>query len=218
MSTHESNDWRRGVIYTVRPEILAPLERGRQYRILVGERRMASKSEPFAGYAELYRRALSITAARVAALATPERPSRWTEYHGWRALEFGDRQLIFTFIATVLKIGDQAPAGESAPTAEELAAPGGAALEQLQHRGRQRFDEFYNDFDHRSAAESPDPGILFSYGEYVPSAAAVDFEPFVHKSEALARYHFGPEVQVVRRDCFCTTHPDLAVVHLFFHL
>ncbi len=218
MSTHESNEWHRGVIYTVRPHILAPLDGNREYRILVGVRRMAGSRAPFTGYADLYRRASEITEARLAALICPEPPWRWTEWHGWRAIEIGERQLIFVFIATVVKIAGSAPAGEPTPTADDLSVPGGATLELLQGQGRLHIDEFYNDFDHRAAGDSSDHDILFSYGEYVPSAEGVDFEPFMRRAEAMARYHYGENVGVARRDSFCATHPDVAVVHVFFRV
>lgn len=219
MSIRESNDawpWRRGVVYTVRPEMLAPLERGREYRILIGVRRMAPIGEPFTAYGELYRRAATLTDARVAAMIGPEPPARWTAWHGWRAMEFGERQFIFVFIATFIAPG-AAQAGERAPTDEELASPGGASRELLMRQSRQRVDEFYNDFDHRSAGESAeDEDSIFSYGEYVSSIEAIDFEPFAQRAEAMARYHYGSELRVVRHDCFCATHPNVAVVHVLF--
>ena len=116
----------------MRPEILAPLERARDYHILVAVRRIARQDEAFTAYGELYRRASALTDARVAALVCPDLPSRWTAWHGWRAVEFGERQFIFAFITTVVKIGGEAPAGEPAPTADELTSPGGAALGVLQ--------------------------------------------------------------------------------------
>ena len=204
MSTHESNNWRQGVIYTVRPEILAPLEHGREYRILVAVRRIRKQS-----YGELYRRVKAITDARVAALDCPETPARWIEWHGWGTVEFGDRQFVFSFVGTVVKPGGPALCGERPPTEEELALPRGVRSD------RPRIDEYYNDFDHRAPGEAVDE-ILFSYGEYVSSSAEVDFEPFVRKTEAMARYHYGPELRVTRHDCFCATHPNVAVVHVFF--
>ncbi len=221
MSTPGSNDawpWRRGVIYTVRPEILAPLEWGREYRILIGVRRMAPIGEPFTAFGELYRRAAALTDARVAALVCPEAPARWTAWHGWRSIEFGERQFIFVFIATTVTLGVEARVGERAPTDEELASPGGASREMLMQQSRQqRVDEFYNDFDHRAASESAEDGdMIFSYGEYVPSIEGIDFEPLARRAEAMARLHYGPGLGVVRHDCFCATHPNVAVVHLVF--
>ena len=222
MSTPGSNDawpWRRGVIYTVRPEILAPLAGGREYRILIGVRRMVRTSEPFTAYGELYRRAAALTDARVAALVCPAAPvARWTASHGWRAVEFGERQFIFVFITTVVSLGGEAQAGERAPTGDELTSPGGALREMpMQQPWQQNIDEFYNDFDHRAAGDSADDDdLLFSYGEYVPSSETIDFEPFAHKAETMARSHYGPDLRVVQRDCFCATHPNVAVVHLVF--
>jgi hypothetical protein len=219
MSTSASSEWPwpAGVVYTVRPEMLAPLERDREYRILVGVRRIALPGEPFIAYGELYRRAVALTESRLAALDCPEPPARWTEWHGWRAVEFGDRELIFVFIATVVKVGGEVEAGERPPAEDELALPGGATREMLMQRSRRHVDEFYNGFDHRTpGGDGTVEDSVFSYGEYVASSEGIDFEPFVQRAERMMRLHYGPGVRILRHDCFCATHPDVAVVHVVF--
>ena len=64
-------DWQQGVTYTVRPEILSPLVRGREYRITAGVRRKIASGEEFTAYADLYWRASAIAKAR----SGPPRPT-----------------------------------------------------------------------------------------------------------------------------------------------
>ena len=72
-------EWQRGVTYTVRPELLAPLASGRDYRLNVTLRRRHPLDREFTGYDELYQRVSGIAAARVAAVAERKGP-------GFRAL------------------------------------------------------------------------------------------------------------------------------------
>jgi len=53
--------------------------------------------------------------------------------------------------------------------------------------------------------------------------SGIDYAPFVRRAEDLAEFHFSmlkqlppsPTLQIVRREWFCTTSPDIAVVHLY---
>ena len=59
-----------------------------------------------------------------------------------------------------------------------------------------------------------------SYGEYVPTCSGIDYGPFVRRAEDLAEFHFSMLKQstalpIVRREWFCATNPDIAVVHLY---
>jgi hypothetical protein len=110
--------------------------------------------------------------------------------------------------------GARKPGGEIPPTAEELLAPGGATPEMLSKQlaeGISDISEIYNDFDF---AVTPGPG-MFSYGEHVPSAEGIDFEPFAERAEICAK-RFGGVPNITAREWYCTTHPDLAVVHLYY--
>ncbi len=61
-------EWQWGAIYTVRPELLSPLVRGREYRIAASTRRRVAKDQEFAGYEELYRHAAWMASARLSDL------------------------------------------------------------------------------------------------------------------------------------------------------
>jgi hypothetical protein len=68
-----------------------------------------------------------------------------------------------------------------------------------------------------------DPSIaMFSYGEYVPTTVGLDYEPFIRRAEDRTRFSIrlsGKEkrpLQIVRRQWFCATNPDIAVVHIYF--
>lgn len=213
------SEWRRGVVYTVRPEALAPLERGREYRIMTLVRRRQTRRSP--GYGGLYEQAVRFGRIRAAesTCATPGEPLQaWIKTHTWRTLEAGPRSHALAAISTRLRFpnpGDARPVGEPPPAAEALMAPGGATPEALAEgadpQAIKQFAEIFNDFDF---AAEPGPG-LFSYGEYVPSAAAVHFEPFLKRAEHRARSWDG-SIKIIGREWFCATSPDLAVVHLYY--
>ena len=201
------------MVYTVRPEMLALLVRGQEYRILVGVRRLAAAGVDFREYGVLYERARAIARLRVAARQAAEELHTRVLFHGWRAIEAFDRHFIFVFITTGVTNGGATLEGERPPTAEELTIPGGASIELLREQAKNRVSEIYIDFDHGA---TDDGHFLFSYGEHVPSAEGVDFAPFIQRAEALARHHYGPGLHVECHECFGPTHPDMAVVHVFF--
>jgi len=90
--------------------------------------------------------------------------------------------------------------------------------------GSTPFDEIYSDFDWRDPS-SEDRGIcLFSYGEYV-SSRNLDYRPILERAERFAQFHCDllngasvpdEKLKIVRREWFCATHPDIAVVHVYF--
>src|SRR3954451_20836277 len=211
------DEWQRGVTYTVRPDIQAPLVRGREYRILTAVRRKIAKGEDFTGYGELYHRANAITAARIAGFAYPsegELLHRWTMCHGWQRIDLGSaNDLLMVFITTCLICaaeGTQKPQGEDPPSASQLRSPGGAFLETIHQVNTQPMDEIYIDFDHCDLPASPSDIVMFSYGEYVSTAKGIDFEPFVKRAGLRARFHcsfLNPEpreetLQILRREWF----------------
>lgn len=61
---------------------------------------------------------------------------------------------------------------------------------------------------------------MVSYGEYVEACSGIDYELFFKRAERLAKFHrqFLSEsgaFRIVRREWFCVTNPDIAVVHLY---
>jgi hypothetical protein len=213
-------DWRRGVVYTVRPEMLAPLPRGEERRIGVSIRRHIGKREPFASYADLYHRAAEIGARRVEEIKSADPACSvhsWTATHAWGRFE-GRIDFLYTFVTlgvVSLSPSDPRPEGEGAPMAEALLAPGGLSKEMVAALGQdhwKRIDEFYNDFDFPDASASS--AYMFSYGEYVPSRDRLDYAPIVERAQWRARQHV-PESRIVRREWYSTSAPDLAVVHVY---
>src|SRR5258705_9300329 len=78
--------WRRGVTYTVRPEMLAPLHGGREYRINVTVRRKIANVGEFSAYADLYATCTGILGVRCATLTSndPGEPLHtWVQWHAW---------------------------------------------------------------------------------------------------------------------------------------
>jgi hypothetical protein len=72
---------------------------------------------------------------------------------------------------------------------------------------------------------SEKPAIFgFSYGEFARSCDGLDYTPYVERAEAMTRFHLsfvggnmraGNELKIVRREWFCATKPDIAVVHIY---
>lgn len=216
-------EWQWGVTYTVRPELLAPLVPGRQYRINANVRRRVTQGQEFTAYAELYRRASSIISARAAEFAPTVH--KWVMMHAWGQF----REFVFAVITLGVicpQEGNSLPHGQNAPLPEELTAPGGAIRDMLvsDDASPRRLHEIYSDFDYRDAAKEKSDIAIFSYGEYVPSSKDLDFAPFVERAEHRARLHrdllypqsAGNPLTIVRRDWLCATNPDIAVVHIFF--
>jgi hypothetical protein len=216
----ELKDWRRGTVYTVRPELLQPLERGRAYRSMAVVRRFLQPEEQVADFAALYRRAAALTHFRSPQLgcASPGEPLHtWIRSQTWHIFQGAFRFALVSVSANFLfpSTGQDKPAGEAPPTAEELLKPGGLTPEMLTQQmaphGFSEISEIYNDFGY-----SAEPGAgMFSYGEFIPSAAGLNFTPFVERAETFARNAAGLK-EIIAREWYCTTHPDLAVVHLYY--
>ena len=228
----DMNEWRKGLVYTAKPEIPSPLRPGQEYRITVAFKRKTGTTEAFTGYGELYQRVTAIAKARISQLKcanTGEAPYTWLMCHGWRCL--GDAQDIATaFITIGLVCPEQAgayPKGENEPSAEALRSPGGATLEVLTRFAPQRADEFYNEFDFSHPSdESTDPVIL-SYGESVPTCEGINFQPFVQRAEKLASFYHdllqtfaavpgAEQLRIIRRKWYCVTHPNLVTIEVHF--
>jgi hypothetical protein len=207
-------DWRFGVTYTVRPELLLPLVSDREYRITVAVRRRTGS------FGDLYWRASAIAGARVALLNRPDLHT-WIVSHGWRSIDIGFSTLLIAFLTIGLVCpneGDAEHEGERPPAPEELMAPGGATLRMLQQAAPQRVDEIYIDFDHRDSFSAISDIATCSYGEYVATCEGIDFEPLVERAESLATFYSAGVLKIVRREWHCISDSNLAVVCIYFRL
>jgi hypothetical protein len=224
------NPWGWCLSYTLRPELRGPLVIGREYRICVSVLRKAHDNEEFTGYAGLYNRATDIANAR-AAIFEQRAPGQILHKRiltqGWfRHKNFSLVRAFLTIGLTPVSEGDARPEGLNAPAPQELKSPGGMTPDNYDAstaRHHQQFHELYSDNDGRDA--SPPTGVfLVSYGEFVETCKGIDYEPFVERAEQLARSHYRfltkehQPLQIVRREWFCATKPDIAVVHVYIRL
>jgi hypothetical protein len=213
-------EWQWGVIYTVRPELLSPLKRGREYRIMAVTRRRVGKDEEFTAYKELYRRAAWMAYARIAELTCAddgEPLHTWVISQSWGCFGKAHRfaaagvGLGVTFPNT----GESLPQGLSPPDPTNLMSPSGAPGVS----DPRRLDEIYNEFDVRELPCAHSDIFLFSYGEYVPDHRGMAFDPFVERAEKLAKAHSGADpLRIVRREWMWATNPDVAVVHVYMQV
>jgi hypothetical protein len=89
---------------------------------------------------------------------------------------------------------------------------------------RRRSNEIYNEMDMRDVV-TPTDIFLVSYGEYVKAANGINYGLFIQRAENLARFHLPFVAQdeaahrnglkIIRREWFCATNPDIAVVHIY---
>jgi len=227
------NAFDRGLIYTVDPHLNAPLEGGREYRIVSCTRFRCPKDEPATTYEPLYRRAHGWLAHRQQELtcASPEdQLQTWIVSHGWFRMEMGASALAGAVVTLGVRCaapGTPPPLGHNAPTAEALGSP---YVELLGGRNTDKtgawFDEFYNDFDmrlDRAAAAL----MTVSYGEYVDSPDVVDFDAAMARAEHRARTYIrhvaadDEHLEITGRDWTCldtgkSAKPFLAHVNLVF--
>ena len=229
--------WRRGVTYTVRPEILTPLHRGQEYRINATVRRKIAKDEEFMAYGDLYQRCTRILRARSAKLTSCDEGEplhTWVQWHAWwcgavsdKYPAAGDHKVACTSITIGLaypKMGEPRPQGQNPPEPAQLVKPGGAMADPLASESvlPQRPDEAYIVFDFNDPS-SASADITLSYGEYVPPTQEINFEPFVRRAESLAEFYgrlFFQEasIEIVRREWFCITDSNVVVVMVYFRV
>jgi hypothetical protein len=229
------NPWRWCLSYTVRPDILAPLAPGREYIIAVSVLRRIPSDEKFEGYASLYDRAAAIAEARVAQLrCSAEGHSLQSRIltQGWfRHQKISAARAFLTIGVVCLTEGDSLPSRERKPTREELKTPGGMTPDNYTvpaaatNRG---WDEAYVEGDGREQPNSDPDIFIVSYGEYVQHCEGINYQPFVERAEALARFHFpfmeaqpssdADAMKVVRREWFYATNPNIVVVHIYIDL
>ena len=197
---------------------------GQEYRIIVSVVRAIHHSDTFSGYADLYERATEISSARAGRLTCAEGQTLHKRIltHGW--FKHDGTNLVRAFLTTAIEClneGDGARQGEAAPTREELAVPGGmtpANVPLAPFQAKQRMQEMYTDSDIRGRSDETDIFML-SYGEYVETSDRINYAPFVERAERLASFHLPwlnrSALRIVRREWFCATRPDIAVVHVY---
>jgi hypothetical protein len=221
--------WRWVLSYTVHPELLTPAKLGQERRFVVSVLRKVYNAEN-PGYADLYERAVTIVKGRAsrAQCAVPDaRLHTPIVAHGWFTHPKVNLARVFiTLGAVYLKEGEAGPQGLMPPMSADLAKQGGMTPDNSAlpaEQVKQRVYESYTFADHDNSAP-PDTNIFtVSYGEYVPTCSGIDYAPFVRRAEDLAEFHFSmlkqlplsPTLQIVRREWFCVTSPDIAVVHLY---
>jgi hypothetical protein len=220
-------EWQRGVSYTVRPEMLQPLQRGEKYYMYAGVWRGVAQGEEFTDYEGLHRKTMAIVAERLKELTCRTRGAplhHWVTAHGWFRKEVPNSSLVAMFVSVGVlypRRGQVKPESVSPPEAQALTAPGGMGPHDVDPNLWKQPAEGYVDFMGKDDREDSNIA-MFSYGEYVPTTVDLDYEPFVRRAEDRARFSLrlsGKEkrpLQVVRRQWFCATSPDIAVVHIYF--
>ena len=226
------DEYQRGVIYTVDPRILAPLETGGEYRIVTSSRVLIPKDVAFTEFEPLYRRARDLVERRRDELTCAGRENRvhaWIASHGWFQMDIGKGSLVGAVVTLGVACASSTsdvPRGQDEPVREALQSP---YVEQLGGAGESDklwYDEFYNDFDMRKD-RSQASQLLVSYGEYVPSRDAVDMDGVVARAETRARFYLeavgatGEQLRIASRYSNCldtgkVAKPFLAHVDLLF--
>ncbi len=224
------NPWQWSVTYTVRPELHAELKWGEEYIVLARVLRRAPDKSPFKRYAELYERTIAIAKGRVGHLKCPadcllDAQIRTQGWFGQRTTDFVTAYV--SLGVRCIKKGETNNPGMSAPTAKDLAGPGGMTPDNTTApdliAARHPY-ELYTDADARDLS-APANIQLVSYGEYVESAESVDFGPILERAQRLARFHLSlrdsdsevirSKPKIVRREWFVATNPDIAVAHIY---
>jgi hypothetical protein len=216
------NPWQWSVTYTVRPEIHAELKYGEEYIILASVLWRAPDKSPYMKYAELYERTMAIARGRVLQLVCPRGCVLDTQIRtqGW----FGQRTTDFvrayvSLGVRCLKEGEKNNPGMTAPTANDLAGPGGMTPDNTSAAdltAARRPHEVYTEADARDSSARENI-LLVSYGEYVATAENVDYGPIVERARRLAKFHLSIRdgSKIVRREWFAATNPDIAVAHIY---
>ena len=227
------DEFQHGLIYTVHPRLLAPIQSGRDYRITASTRRKITGE--VASFAPLYRRAASLVRARAEEL-TCEQPDllahTWVAAHAWFRMELPRAAMAGAVVTLGVRCvdgdGDLA-VGKPQPTDDELARPSVAQLTPADHTPpSQGWDEVYNEFDMRDEPSADGSIVTFSYGEYVTSCDGLDYREYVERAEHRARRCYEASARgssspltVVRRDwtCLATSKAsNVCLVHVNIYL
>jgi hypothetical protein len=233
-------EWRRGLTYTVRPELLRPIPLKREMRVNVTIRYVTPTSAPRPSFADMYERATTIMQARIGQLRcddTMASARAWILAQAWFINDFGARSVYSASITSgVLFLHETSlvPAGEPRPDAAALLVPSGGtpeafAAKHVNEQGARHLDEIYIDFEDADTSRD----VTVSYGEYVASCDDVDYAPIVERAETRARFHYqtlsvpdGPAklpFEILRREWTClstnkTADPTIATVHVYFRI
>jgi hypothetical protein len=220
-------EWQNGATHTVWPEMLEPLRRGQEYYMYAGVWGRVPKYGEFTGYGTLYRKAKTIVATRMKEFTCGSRGAglhNWVAGHAWFRKDVPSSTLVAAFLSVGLlypESGQERPKGVSYPEEMDLTSPGGMTPNEIDPKLFKRPAEGYVDFMQDPANGGPDIAML-SYGEYVPNAEGLNYEPFVRRAEERARFSLrvsqkgARPLRVIRRQWFCATNPDIAVVHVYF--
>jgi hypothetical protein len=206
---------------------MSPLVCGEEYRIGATVVRSQPADASFRGYEDLYSHADTLVRARAARLTcSNECPSLHIRMVGHTWFRHAATNLVraaITLGVTCLKNGEVGTAGKSRPTSEALAVAGGMTPEQLAQLGvKKGFDEIYSDADVRAEPDS-NGMFTFSYGEYVKSVERIDYKTLVRRAEEFTAFHLqllgksepSSDLNIVKREWFYATNPDIAVVHIY---
>ena len=97
----EMAEWRRGLVYTARSEVSAPLSPGHEYRITTSFKQRIGEGEKFTAYKKLYLRVTRLINTRIAELTCPNESEplhTWIVCQGWGT--FGDfHQIAIAFLS-----------------------------------------------------------------------------------------------------------------------
>ena len=119
-------EWRRGLTYTVRPELLRPIPPTREVRLNVTIRHVAPKGASPPLFADLYERAATIMDARIGELRCDDAAAlarAWILAQAWFVNELREKSVYsasITSAASFLNDGSPVPIGEPRPDAAAL--------------------------------------------------------------------------------------------------
>lgn len=186
-------DFRRGLIYTVHPRILAPLVAGKEYRILVSTRVLIPQHGQLPSYEPLYRRARRLARRRAQELTCQDASSRlhtWIASHAWFRMEISSGALAGAVLVLGAMCGASSPPpGREEPGAEALCSPHASELADGRGLRDGTWDEFYNDFDMRQSVDD-ESVFTVSYGEYVFARDSIDVGALKSRASQRARAYF----------------------------
>lgn len=218
--------WRRGITYTVRPEMLSPLVRGREYRMNATVRRTFAAGE-VAGFQGLYERCVVILGRRNAmftGLGEGVPLHSWIQWQAWWSGKLSDKypgagdgyvaNASITIGLSFPNDGEPMPLGQDVPQPVDLLNSGGD-----QNVPTMNFNEGFVEFDFDGSASAATDTTI-SYGEYVEATDRIQFDSTVRRAENLACFHgrsVSPErlPEILRREWFYIGESRLLVVMLY---
>jgi hypothetical protein len=233
-------EWRCGLTYTVRPELLRPIPPKQELRLNVTVRHVVPTGVAAPLFADLYQRAATIVDARIGELRCADEAAlerAWILAQAWFVNELGDKRVYsasITSAVSFLDVGSLVPVGEPRPDSAALRVPSGGtpedfAAKHVNDQGARRLDEIYIDFRH----SEPIGDVTVSYGEYVAACEGVDYAPIVERAQKLARFHYHtlstrdgaphPPFDILRSEWTCLStnkvvDSSIATVHVYYRI